>query len=44
MALVEEKVKEEDWELYNSFLPNIEKADKHTRWVVDREKIYISFE
>jgi hypothetical protein len=38
MALVEEKVKEEDWELYNSFLPNIEKADKHTRWVVDREK------
>ena len=37
MALVYEKVKEEDWDLYNSFLPNIETADKHTRWVIDRE-------
>ena len=42
MALVYEKVKEEDWELYNSFLPN-EKADRHTRWVVDREKNIYSF-
>ena len=38
MALVYEKVKEEDWELYNSFLPNIETADEYTKWVVDREK------
>ena len=37
MALVYEKVKEEDWELYNSFLPNIETADKYTKWVVDRD-------
>lgn len=37
MAFVYEKVKEEDWELYNSFLPN-EKADRHTRWVADRER------
>ena len=38
MALVYEKVKKEDWELYNSFLPNIETADEYTKWVVDREK------
>ncbi len=38
MALVYEKVKEEDWELYNSFLPNIETADEYTKWIVDREK------
>ncbi len=37
MALVEEKVKEEDWELFNSFVPN-RKANRHTKWVVDREK------
>ena len=37
MALVYEKVKKEDWELYNSFLPNIETADNYTRWVVDRD-------
>ncbi len=37
MALVYEKVKKEDWELYNSFLPNIETADEYTRWVVDRD-------
>ena len=41
MALVYEKVKKEDWELYNSFLPNIETADEYTKWVVDREKKYI---
>ena len=37
MALVEEKVKEEDWELFNSFVPS-RKANRHTKWVVDREK------
>ena len=37
MALVEEKVKEEDRELFNSFVPN-RKANRHTKWVVDREK------
>ena len=37
MALVYEKVKKEDWELYNSFLPNIETADEYTKWIVDRE-------
>ena len=43
MALVYEKVKKEDWELYNSFLPNIETADEYTKWVVDREKNIYSF-
>ena len=43
MALVYEKVKEEDWDLYNSFLPNIETADEYTKWVVDREKNIYSF-
>ena len=38
MAFIYEKVKEEDWELYNSFLPNYEKADEFTRWVVDKER------
>ena len=42
MAFIYEKVKEEDWELYNSFLPN-EKADRHTKWVVDRERNIYSF-
>ena len=37
MALVEEKVKEEDRELFNSFLPN-RKAYECTKWIVDREK------
>ena len=37
MALVEEKVKEEDWELFNSFVPN-RKANDCTKWIVDREK------
>ncbi len=37
MALVEEKVKEEDWELFNSFVPN-RKAYDCTKWIVDREK------
>ena len=37
MAFVYEKVKEEDRELYNSFLPN-EKADEVTRWVADKER------
>ena len=38
MAFIYEKVKEEDWELYNSFLPNYEKADEFTRWVADKER------
>ena len=37
MALVEEKVKEEDWELFNSFVPS-RKANECTKWIVDREK------
>ena len=37
MALVEEKVKEEDRELFNSFVPN-RKAYECTKWIVDREK------
>ena len=37
MALVEEKVKEEDRELFNSFVPN-RKANECTKWIVDREK------
>ncbi len=37
MALVEEKVKEEDRELFNSFVPN-RKAYDCTKWIVDREK------
>ena len=37
MALVEEKVKEEDGELFNSFVPN-RKAYDCTKWIVDREK------
>ena len=36
MALVEEKVKEEDRELFNSFVPS-RKANRHTKWVVDRD-------
>ena len=41
MALVEEKVKEEDRELFNSFVPS-RKANECTKWIVDREKnIYI---
>ncbi len=42
MALVYEKVKKEDWELFNSFVPN-RKANRHTKWVVDREKNIYSF-
>ena len=42
MALVYEKVKEEDWELFNSFVPN-RQANRHTKWVVDREKNIYSF-
>ena len=42
MALVYEKVKEEDRELFNSFVPN-RKANRHTKWVVDREKNIYSF-
>lgn len=38
MGFIYEKVKEEDWELYNSFLPNYEKADEFTRWVADKER------
>ena len=37
MALVEEKVKEEDRELFNSFVPN-RKAYDCTKWIVEREK------
>ena len=37
MALVYEKVKEEDRELFNSFVPN-RKANECTKWIVDREK------
>ncbi len=37
MALVEEKVKEEDRELFNSFVPS-RKANECTKWIVDREK------
>ena len=37
MAFIYEKVKEEDWELYNSISPRL-KAGKHTRWVVDKER------
>ena len=37
MGFIYEKVKEEDWELYNSISPRL-KAGKHTRWVVDRER------
>ena len=40
MALVEEKVKEEDIELFNSFVPN-RKANECTKWI--GRKIYISF-
>ena len=42
MALVEEKVKEEDRELFNSFVPN-RQVNRHTKWVVDREKNIYSF-
>ena len=42
MALVEEKVKEEDRELFNSFVPN-RKANECTKWIVDREKNIYSF-
>ena len=38
MGFIYEKVKEEDWELYNSFLPNYETADRFTRWVADKER------
>ena len=38
MGFIYEKVKEEDWELYNSFLPNYEMADRFTRWVADKER------
>ncbi len=37
MELVYEKVKEEDRELFNSFVPN-RKAYECTKWIVDREK------
>ena len=37
MTLVEEKVKEEDRELFNSFVPS-RKANECTKWIVDREK------
>ncbi|MDE6208946.1 MAG: hypothetical protein K2M73_04615 [Lachnospiraceae bacterium] len=37
MGFIYEKVKEEDWELYNSISPRL-KAGKHTRWVVDKER------
>ncbi|MDE6208943.1 MAG: hypothetical protein K2M73_04600 [Lachnospiraceae bacterium] len=42
MAFVYEVVKEEDRELFNSFVPS-RKANRNTMWVVDRERNIYSF-